>query len=734
MAESDQQTSNKVMISLSTRAKVAIKTALAMTIAIAIPMQMGWEKPYWAGLTVAMIALQLEGQMLNKAAMRMLGTLLGVAAALTFLAWFIQERWWLTAVLSLYIGFFTYMFTANKKHEYFWYISGFVCVLITVNASNSANVFEIAIARAQETGLGILVYSLVSVLLWPQNSGGALNDASRKLFATQVRLYGAYRGLMAGQGAAEDARALRMQEVYLLGKLGQVLAAAETDTHSVWDARHQWRRFHDLLTALMEALERWRVTFPEIQPLNLTKLLPNLEAVCSELDLRFEHIRRTLVGQPPERMPQAVTLVIDKAEIQALNHLQKAAVVLTKTQIDHLEALSRSLFESVRDLRGYGGPASKPVREETPRWVLAFDPDRFAAALRLMATLWIAFLLWVYVDPPGHEGFVYFAVYIAVIAARTRHSPSSMFLPFALSAVFTGILYVFVMPHLVGYVQLGLMIFGWTFGVYYLLWEPHLAAAKTPAMVTFFSLTFIQNEQTYSFASYANSAVKMLLAIALVTAVAYIPRSPRPEKVFLNLLSRFFRNSEFLMARLTLDWEQKKELAGRWKTILYRNSLLELPEKLQVARRQIDYRMLPETTPEQMQALVMSLHEIAWRINEMVLTRRHSQAEWVKMHLLDDLRVWHEAIRAVLQRRADNPTQSLLPIAEVRSLMVAHLARLEASIEETFAQSDNGELSTADDYNLYRLLGSYRGLSEDLIDYIRLAEKVNWAPWREVRF
>jgi len=44
------------MITLSRRAKEAIKTALAMTIAYGISLGMGWENPYWAGFAVAMIS------------------------------------------------------------------------------------------------------------------------------------------------------------------------------------------------------------------------------------------------------------------------------------------------------------------------------------------------------------------------------------------------------------------------------------------------------------------------------------------------------------------------------------------------------------------------------------------------------------------------------------------------------------------------------------------------------
>ncbi|MGD8993001.1 MAG: FUSC family protein, partial [Desulfobacterales bacterium] len=88
------------MISLSTRAKNAIKPALGVVIAYGISLGMGWENPYWAGFAVAMISLSTSGQSLNKGTMRMLGTLVAAAAALTFIAWFPQDRWWFISVLS----------------------------------------------------------------------------------------------------------------------------------------------------------------------------------------------------------------------------------------------------------------------------------------------------------------------------------------------------------------------------------------------------------------------------------------------------------------------------------------------------------------------------------------------------------------------------------------------------------------------------------------------------------
>ncbi len=198
---------------LSRKAKESIKTALAMTITYGIALQMGWDKPMWAGFAVAFVSLTTVGQSFNKAALRMLGTFMGVVVALTFIALFAQDRWLFILFLSTHIGFCTYML-AGRKHQYFWHVSGFVCVIICMDAGpNSINAFETALLRAEETGLGILVYSLVSILLWPISSRADFEAAACKLASTQKQLYRSYLDLMSGQGEAAEAQALRTQEV-----------------------------------------------------------------------------------------------------------------------------------------------------------------------------------------------------------------------------------------------------------------------------------------------------------------------------------------------------------------------------------------------------------------------------------------------------------------------------------------------------------------------------------------
>jgi hypothetical protein len=591
------------------------------------------------------------------------------------------------------------------------------------------------VLRTQETALGALVYTLIAVFLWPRSSVGMFSDASRKLWATQAQLFRTYRELMSGKGTAEDSRPLRLQEIQQLALVGQLLNAAETDSYAVWEVRHQWRQFCDQSTALMETLEHWRQSFAEIQSLNLHKLLPNLDTVCSELDRRFEQIGRMLGSKAPTQAAQAIKLTVDKDQMRALTRFQQAAVVVTQTQLENLERLSRSLFDCVADIRGYTRRNAAPAAEPARRWTLAIDPDRFKAVIRVLLTLWLAFLLWVYVNPPGHSAYVMMAgVFALIIAMVPQASPSLLFLTWGGGIAFAGALYIFVMPHLHGFAELAVLIFGACFVMQYLLGEPRHVVARMFTMASFLIVISIDNQQTYSFSDYANDVVWIMLSLALAVSTAYFPTSPRPEMVFLRLLRRFFGHAEFLVSGLAPDGQRLTGITGRWRSVLYQNDLLELPRKLAACGKQIDYRAFPDNTPEQLQALVASLYAVSYRIKDLVDAHGYPQTELVKKRLLDDLRAWHQVIEARLQRRADDPTQFIEPIADVRERLAARLGGLEASIAEIFAQTDKGELSTADYKNLYRLLGSYRGLSEAAIGYAQLAEGIKWALWQEARF
>ena len=548
---------------LSTRAKEAIKTALAMTIAYGISLAMGWDKPHWAGFAVAMISLSTAGQSLNKGFMRMLGTVLGVGMAFFLIALLPQQRWGHVAALSIFVGFCTYMLT-GKRYPYAWFVAAFVCLIIAASSSaDTAQTFQVGVMRLQETGLGILVYSLISVLLWPQSSMGALNMTAQKLIAAQSQLWRNYCDRLASKDDDKASRPIRMQYAALTRQFGQILIGAEADTYEVWEMRHQWHRFQVLTQKLAEASERWRQNFPEARQLDMAVLLPNLEAIENEVAKRLVLIEAMLAGESREVQPLPMVVALNKTAVRSLGRLEKASVAVFKAQMAQIEKLSRELLDCVALIRGLKQEPAVPQAEAPSDIRPVLDPDRLQAVYRVMVTLWIAFILWVYIDPPGHSSFVQLAATFAMVFAMTPQAPPvSLVVPFAWGCAGAGIVYVFVMPKLSGFAELGLMILGFTFAVYYLFWQPRQTLAKMGAIVGFLVLTAIENQQTYSFAKYANTSAMIMLAMLLPIAVSYLPPSSRPEKICLRLVGRFFRQSEIMIARLSLDSRKKTKLAG----------------------------------------------------------------------------------------------------------------------------------------------------------------------------
>jgi uncharacterized membrane protein YccC len=417
-----------------------------MTIAYGIALQMDWDRPYWAGFAVAFISLSTVGQSLNKGAMRMLGTLLALVVSLLIIALFVQDRWLFMAALSGWIGFCTYRMGVSKR-SYFWFLAGFASVVIAFDGgTDPVNAFATAVLRAEETALGILVYTLVTTLLWPTNSRARFPEPG------------------------QDTQASIVQPVQSLAQFGGTLDAALADTYEVWEQRHQWRRFRDQSTALFETLNRLYESRKVADELELNVLPPNFEAATAELELRFAEIERLLAGEPPKHQPQQIDLSLAYARLHELPHFHKAAFTIARTRLQHLDKQTREQFDTVLEIKGLAAssaapgsapqPTVPPAPSKQPWPGLLPDPDNMIAAARAMASLWLVYLLWIYVEVPSGTGIVSAGgTFGMIFATNPRFSALSIIKPVLLSITVAGTLYVFVMPQLSSFAGLGTMIF-----------------------------------------------------------------------------------------------------------------------------------------------------------------------------------------------------------------------------------------------------------------------------------
>jgi len=178
------------------------------------------------------------------------------------------------------------------------------------------------------------------------------------------------------------------------------------------------------------------------------------------------------------------------------------------------------------------------------------------------------------------------------------------------------------------------------------------------------------------------------------------------------------------MARLGPDWVRGKQ---HWLLSGYLNDLSGLPPKLAMTAKFIDYRTFPQNKPEAVQALNATIEVIAIKLSMLVEAYGSFQVEQVGRPLQEDLRSWRSALVALFQGWADNPTAA--PADDLQE----RLTTFETRIAQTFAAAGGRQVNDETCENFYRLLGSYRGLSEAAVDYAQLAEGMKWAQCRKAR-
>ena len=96
------------------------------------------------------------------------------------------------------------------------------------------------------------------------------------------------------------------------------------------------------------------------------------------------------------------------------------------------------------------------------------------------------------------------------------------------------------------------------------------------------------------------------------------------------------------------------------------------------------------------------------------------------------VRAWRAGLQDIFCNLSQHPEAA--DFADFRSRLDAMVERLEEQIEEAIAGEDQASTSTRENENSIRLLGAFRGVSEELVNFARQSGGIDWARLREARF
>ena len=715
---------------LSRKAKEAIKVGLSFSLVIAVACQLGWMNPYWASLAVGQIALFPAGQSLNNGALRIVGTIYATIASLIIYALAPQERWIFAALTAGWMMFTTYMMIKDAKVSYLWNTAGFAALaILATHQSSSATIFYSAMARSIETIMAIIVYTLVTVFIWPDSNIASLKRVATDLISVQTRIFGLLDSLEDSTKVKRSFQATVKQGFQLLTAFQQALYAKGSETFEVQQVAEFWTEFYGLSRQLEQSLNRLYNSNFGLKTIVISNIVPNLDEYRQEVIRRFGLAEDILQKGTREFKIKTVVLDVDEAYLKNLSPFDQVAFASRKEELEKVEKLSRKILKCVSNIMD--DSVHKKVTE--PRTHVSiyerFTPDleHLKSVFFIGSFTFVCFCIWFFVDPPGHMLWMQLPPTIAMLVAATpQMKTNKMVVPCFFIYSFFLMVNMHIMPQLSSFTQLGPLLFICMFCVFYFA----TGVYKVLSVIAITTKLMVSNEQTYDFAASFNMIIWSVSTYAVLYAFSYMLSSPRPQKAVLSLIRRYFKSAEYLASE-----SQNNEKKGGWKkikTAFYSYELRTLPLKIRSWSQAINHKNYPKNSPHDIDELLINILSLSYSIEEWISSNRLPQTKHMLSDTKKELGEWNKGIKNVFQDYYNDLDSSLS--VQVEEVFNRHIFTLESIVNKNKVLIKQLDVTAQERENLYRLMGSYQGLSLSLISYAAAAEQINWKHWQEEVF
>jgi uncharacterized membrane protein YccC len=154
----------------------SLNSFAAAMLALYVSFALGLPRPFWAMATAYIVSLPLAGAVRSKAVYRLLGTILGAAAAAAMVPNLVNAPALLCLGLALWVGgCLTISLLDRTPRSYLMMLAGYTAAVVGFpSVDQPGAIFDVAVARVVEIGLGIVCATLVHSLVFPRPVGATL--------------------------------------------------------------------------------------------------------------------------------------------------------------------------------------------------------------------------------------------------------------------------------------------------------------------------------------------------------------------------------------------------------------------------------------------------------------------------------------------------------------------------------------------------------------------------------
>ncbi len=148
----------------------SFKAFAAAMLAVFLASWAGQPRPFWALMTAYVVANPMAGAVRSKGLFRFIGTLVGGAAAVILVPRFANAPELLSLALALWVaGCLCLSLRDRTPRAYAFMLAGYTAALIGFpSVDTPLAIFDTAVARLEEIGLGVLAPPLVYSVVLPK--------------------------------------------------------------------------------------------------------------------------------------------------------------------------------------------------------------------------------------------------------------------------------------------------------------------------------------------------------------------------------------------------------------------------------------------------------------------------------------------------------------------------------------------------------------------------------------
>ncbi len=609
----------------------AFKLALSLVLFYALALWTNWDVPRYGGLAIVIVSLGTRGASIKQGLMRIAGTTAGVLIGIAILGLFNDNRWVTMLALAANIGLMCYcMQTSN--YRYAWYAAAFIPLVVWAdNYPQFENAFYFSTFRWLQTVVGVAIYTLVDLVLWPQRAGDQFQRVGKGLLQSTQQLLQAYRS---GPTSEEHDDSVAPGRSKVAQQLAQAIASlqnAKFDTPAISSNIGMWDAWLCDIKSLADALEMWHESVMDAG--DLSEKLPSgisdvLDEITARLNRAIELWDQCFEGgatteSTNAELPRPRAWQIEPTTAAAGSEFERAASLSSLRQLQILDRSSIAILTTVRQLSGEDTTVPRPLEVHEEKWFfpLTWDSERFIQSLFPVIAFVAAWFVWDLTDPPGGAKVAMLAGLLSIMVLRTPMDPAGVWIGMILSTAFVvAPICWLVMPALSTGVELLTLIFLLSF--FFGCLGAKSPALKSGALIQFFASAGISNQQTYSFEGPVNGSLMVLIGGGVVTLVYNLWYPIRPEQKLLRSLRRTLCRFADFAREFQWDKASVDDRQARYRTYLLRAKLQPVLNEFQSAVSTLDYDRYPNNEREDWLALADGLQSLAFRLESLAMTYR----------------------------------------------------------------------------------------------------------------